>query len=75
MGTAEKPLYVVRNSAWRVRDIPEKLRPREAMERLGVANVSDAVLLAIILRSGTKGLNVVDLAEGLLKHFRTLTAI
>jgi len=67
--------YVITNSSWRVRDMPERLRPREEMERLGVENVSDDVLLALILRSGVRGLSVVDLARGLLREYGSLTAL
>ena len=64
--------YVIEPSTWRVRDIPERLRPREEMARLGVENVSDDVLLAIILRSGVRGMNVVDLSRHLLTAFGSL---
>ena len=50
-------------------------QPREMFERMGAENVSDATLLAIILRAGTKGLNVVELAEHLLHEFGSLTAL
>jgi len=55
-----------------VRDIPSRLRPREEMERLGAAGVSDDALLAIVLRSGTHGKNVVDVARGLLQQYGSL---
>lgn len=67
--------YVIEPSRWQVRDIPVQLRPREAMDRVGEENVTDDVLLAIILGSGSRGLNVVDLARGMLKHFGSLTAL
>lgn len=67
--------YVVEESAWRVCDMPQRMRPREEMSRLGTANVSDDVLLAIILRSGVKGANVIDLARGLLRNYGSLTAL
>jgi len=67
--------YVIEPSRWQVRDIPAQLRPREALERLGEENVTDDMLLAIILGSGSHGLNVVDLARGMLKHFGSLTAL
>ena len=60
---------------YRVCDLPLRLRPREAVERQGVENVSDAVLLAILLRTGTKGLNAVDLAERMLMKYGSLTAL
>ncbi len=67
--------YVIEPSRWQVRDIPAQLRPREAMERVGEENITDDMLLAIILGSGSHGLNVVDLARGMLKHYGSLTAL
>ena len=45
------------------------------MERLGVENVSEDVLLAIVLRGGVRGCNVLDLARILLKEYGSLTAL
>ena len=60
---------------YRVCDMPLRLRPREAVERQGVENVSDAVLLAILLRTGSRGVNVVGLAERMLVKYGSLTAL
>ncbi|MDD5707559.1 MAG: hypothetical protein PHR35_16680, partial [Kiritimatiellae bacterium] len=49
-----------------VRDLPSEMRPREELQRRGAANVSDEVLLAILLRSGTRGRNVIELARDIL---------
>jgi DNA repair protein RadC len=38
-------------------------RPQERLLRLGPAALSDSELLAMILRSGTKGTNVIVLAK------------
>jgi DNA repair protein RadC len=73
--TDNNTAYVIEPSRWQVRDIPVCLRPREALERVGEENVTDDVLLAIILGGGSRGLNVVDLARGMLKHFGSLTAL
>lgn len=62
-------------TCYRVRDIPPRLRPREEMERVGAEGVSDAVLLAIILRAGIHGTNVIDLARDILNRYRSLTAL
>jgi DNA repair protein RadC len=67
--------YVIESGALRVRDMPERLRPREEMARLGVRNVGDDVLLAVILRSGMQGKNVLTLARQLLEEFGSLTAL
>ena len=63
------------SQAYRVRDMPERLRPREELDQRGIEHVGDEVLLAIILRSGTRGMNVVDLAATLLRKYRSLTAL
>jgi len=65
--------YVVRPGSWRICDMPERLRPREEMQRAGAENVSDAVLLAVLLRGGTVGQNVMSLAERLLARYPSLT--
>lgn len=62
-------------SVYRVCDMPMRLRPREAIERQGIEHVSDVALLAVLLRSGAAGMNVVELAEAILREYGTLTAI
>ncbi|OVE75400.1 hypothetical protein BVX97_04845 [bacterium E08(2017)] len=65
--------YLIDGESWQVRDIPERLRPREEMDRVGVVNVADDVLLSVILRSGARGRNVVELARQLLRDYGSLT--
>ena len=60
---------------YRVCDMPLRLRPREAVDRQGIETVSDAILLAILLRTGSTGVNVVDLAERMLVKYGSLTAL
>ena len=72
---AEQLKYAVKPENFRVCDMPTKLRPREEFERVGAENVSDAVLLALILRTGTKGMNVVEVSQRLLSAFGSLTAL
>ena len=60
---------------YRICDLPARLRPREAIARQGVEHVSDEVILAILLRTGSRGLNVVDLAERILLKYGSLTAL
>lgn len=67
--------YAIRPQALRVCDMPAQLRPREEFERVGAENISDAVLLALILRTGTAGLNVIEVAQRLLSVFGSLTAL
>jgi DNA repair protein RadC len=67
--------YVIDDKPRRVHDIPERLRPREEMDRLGVRNVSDDVLIAVLLRSGVRNRNVIELARALLQQYGSLTAL
>ncbi len=60
---------------YRLRDLPACQRPRELLERFGVDSVEDDVLLAIILRSGTRGLNVLELARRLLRRYGSLSEL
>lgn len=70
-----EPIYSIRSESLRVKDMPMQLRPREEFARLGAEHVSDAVLLALILRTGTTGVNVVEVAQELLRRFGSLTAL
>jgi len=54
---------------------PEEDRPREKLLRYGAHTLSNAELLAILIRTGTKGSSAVDLARELLRKFKTLRAI
>lgn len=51
---------------------PEAERPREKLLQRGAAALTDAELLAIFLRTGTKGLTAIDLAYNLLDEFSSL---
>lgn len=52
-----------------VKDWPASERPREKMAELGVATLSDAELLAILLGTGIRGKDVVTFARDLLNAF------
>jgi len=56
-------------------DWPEAERPREKLLQRGANALTDAELLAIFLRTGTKGLTAIDLAYQLLNHFSSLRNI
>jgi DNA repair protein RadC len=53
----------------KILDLPMDERPRERLIRVGPENLSTGELLAVILRVGTKGENVMSLAGKLLKKF------
>ena len=46
----------------KIKDLPKILRPREKLLSYGLEKLSNSELLAILLRTGQKGRNVVDLA-------------
>lgn len=54
---------------------PENERPREKLLQKGVSALSDAELLAILLRIGTQGMSAVDLARSLISTFGSLSAV
>jgi DNA repair protein RadC len=58
-----------------ISDWPELERPREKLLKNGAANLSDAELLAIFLRTGMAGKSAVDLARELLTEFDGLTGL
>ncbi|MFN3476453.1 MAG: RadC family protein [Candidatus Methylomirabilales bacterium] len=53
----------------RVKELPKVDRPREKLRRLGPSALTNTELLALILGSGTKGANVLEVAERLLKKY------
>jgi DNA repair protein RadC len=56
----------------RIKDLPENERPRERLAELGAAALRDAELIAILLRTGTKGRSAVQIAEELVNKFGKL---
>jgi DNA repair protein RadC len=55
-----------------IRDWPVRERPREKLLDKGAAALSDAELLAILLRSGQRGRSALDLARQVLASFGSL---
>ena len=55
-----------------IRDWPNDERPREKLLEKGATALSDAELLAILLRTGTPGHSALDVARDVLKSFRSL---
>jgi len=53
----------------KIKDLPKVDRPREKLEKYGPEKLSDSELLAILLRTGAKGINVVELARKILGKF------
>ncbi len=62
-----------RGFIYTIKDLPVSERPRERLIRQGANALSDAELLAVILRTGTMYENVVDLAKRMLRDFNIKT--
>jgi DNA repair protein RadC len=56
----------------RIKDLPAHERPRERLLEQGAESLRDAELLAILLRTGSKGYSAVHIGEQLLREFGTL---
>ncbi len=56
----------------RIHDIPASQRPREQLEAKGAENLSLPYLIAILLRTGTKGTSAIRIAEQLLSQTGSL---
>jgi DNA repair protein RadC len=63
------------NTRYRITDFAEAERPRERLARLGPRSLSNAELLAILLRVGVKGENAVQVAQRLLNTFNGVTGL
>jgi DNA repair protein RadC len=70
MHVSEPTFYHVPIPSW-----PADERPREKLLHRGAGNLSDAELLAILIRMGSKGITAVDLARRLFAEERTLREI
>ena len=51
-----------------IKDLQNQILPREKLAKYGPGKLTDAELLAIILGSGTKGMNVLALSRAILKR-------
>jgi DNA repair protein RadC len=57
---------------YRITDLAESERPRERLARLGPQSLSNAELIAILLRVGVRGENAVQVGQRLLQTFNGL---
>jgi len=58
-----------------IHELPLQERPREKLLSRGVSALSDAELIAILLRTGTRGTNVIALAQQLLQRFGSFAGL
>jgi DNA repair protein RadC len=56
-----------------IKEWREDDRPREKLKLHGANTLSDAELLAILIRTGTKGYSAIDAAKDLLDSYESLT--
>ena len=56
----------------KVKELPLNDRPREKLILRGVQSLSNAELIAILLRTGTKGQSVIEVAQNLINKYNDL---
>ncbi len=59
----------------KVKELPVDDRPREKLILRGAQSLSDAELIAILLRTGTKGQNVIQIAQDLINKYGNLNIL
>jgi DNA repair protein RadC len=59
----------------RIKDLPGNERPRERLAEHGPDGVSNVDLIAILLRTGSKGVSAIHVAEHLLSRFESLNRL
>src|ERR1051326_4595853 len=59
----------------RIRELPQEERPREKLAAHGPGALTSPELIAILLRTGVKGANVVEVARQLLQKYGSLTEL
>ena len=56
----------------KIREMPEEERPREKLMSRGAAALTDPELIAILLRTGVRGTNAIEVARELLAKYKSL---
>jgi DNA repair protein RadC len=59
----------------RIADLPRELRPRERLLAKGATALTDAELVAILLRTGTGGMSAIELGQSLIDRFGSLSRL
>lgn len=60
---------------FKVKDLPDQDRPREKLLLRGPQNLSDAELIAILLRTGKQGKSVIQMAQEIIKKYDNLASL
>ena len=58
-----------------IRDLPQGERPRERLKEYGPKSLSNTEFIAILLRTGMQGENVISLSSRVLAHFHGLAGL
>lgn len=53
----------------KIKEMNEDSRPRERLLKFGIENLSDAEILAIMLRTGSQGENVIEMSNRLINEY------
>ena len=61
--------------SYMIKDMPLDEKPREKVKKYGFSNVTDADLISILLRCGTKKKSVTELAIDVLEYIRSVPSI
>lgn len=64
-----------KGTGYRIKDLATRERPRERLARLGASALADAELIGILLRTGVKGRNAIELAQALLQDLGGLRGL
>lgn len=59
-------------AAVKIRELPEEDRPREKLLQRGASALTDRELIAILLRTGVKGANAIEVGGQLLNEYKSL---
>ena len=62
-------------SGYTIKEFCEDDRPREKFRKFGATALSDKEILAILLRTGIKNQNVIELADSILKDVGGITKL
>src|SRR5205807_10107129 len=71
-GADAVPIFM---SQLKIREMPEDERPREKLLAHGPDALNNAELIAILLRTGRRGMNVVEVARELLDKYKSFAEL
>jgi len=61
--------------SYTIKELPENERPREKLLQLGSSHLSNAELLALVIRTGNRDRTAVELAQDILNYFGGLKSL